>query len=185
MTHEEWLVAISHMKARWPRSDIPDETYQLWYTDLENCTVEEVVDAIQTHQTLSDSGQFPPTSGEILRIIIDKEIPHGYGSGVSWRVAMDAVHKYGIYREEEALDRLREEDPITGETVRLFGWRELCHYDYGDESTIRAQYRRVYDGVAHRFHYDATVKRLPGAKGPRAIGDITKAVIGDGGDRRG
>jgi hypothetical protein len=80
---------------------------------------------------------------------------------------------------------LEEHDPVTADAVQTFGWRELCHYDYKDENTVRAQFRETFKGTQKRSVQREMQNRLPGGAEVRSIGTIVREVIGDGGDRRG
>ncbi len=81
---------------------------------------------------------------------MDLREPDPLDHGEAWRLAMEAVRRFGSYRQDDALKWLCDIDAALAYAVRTFGFRDLCLFDLGDEATVRAQFRDIYKNAAGR-----------------------------------
>jgi len=113
--------------------------------------------------------RFFPTVAEIRAAASDIVNPAIPSHAEAWGEVVQAIRRYGYYRENEALDSL---SPATAQVVKWLGWQELCTCEEVD--VIRGQFRRAYDEHAGNVRQEAvlpsgireligsTVKSLPG-----------------------
>lgn len=65
-------------------------------------------------------------------------------AGRGWGEVVKAIGHVGMNRFPKF------DDPITSETVRRMGWKEICLAPVDSTSTLRAQFMRMYDMCAER-----------------------------------
>lgn len=103
--------------------------------------------AMAAVQKIVASDEYPvlPTIGKIRKAAAEIAQPNRLSAPEAWGYVMSAIHRYGYYRESEALASM---PPEAAEVLRLMGWQELCHSDNID--VIRAQFMRMYETQATR-----------------------------------
>lgn len=81
-----------------------------------------------------------PTVGKIRRAAADLSRGNELSAPEAWGLAIRAIHKYGYYRETEALASL---PPGVAQVIRWMGWQELCLSENAD--VIRGQFLRMFE----------------------------------------
>ena len=74
--------------------------------------------------------------------------------GEHWKAAVNAIHRFGRYREEEALDSM---DPMTREVVKRLGYQDLCRSE--NQMADRANFRVVFEQVANNERNKAALPK--------------------------
>jgi len=98
------------------------------------------------------TARFFPTVAEIREAaasIVNPAIP---SAAEAWGEVVQAIRRYGYYREEEALASL---SPATAQVVRWIGWQEICICEEVD--VIRGQFRRAYEEHAGNVRQEAVL----------------------------
>jgi len=86
------------------------------------------------------SARYFPTVAEIREAAVSLTAPPVMTALEAWHMVMNAVRRYGYYREQEALASLPAD---VADMVRRFGWREICACEEPD--VMRGQFRRAWD----------------------------------------
>ena len=141
MTIDEFRILTKAMKAVYTSPNFLPDTYavKLWYQMLKDIPYEQATVAIQEYML---TNKFPPTIADIRALTTKSEI-QDWGTG--WQKALNAIRKYGWYRQKEALAEL---DDITRQTVERLGYMELCTSD--NLMADRGNFRMIYEQIAAR-----------------------------------
>jgi len=99
--------------------------------------------------------------------------------GESFDAMLSAIRKHGFYNEQEARAKL---DGLTWRTVQcLGGWEAVCDSPTDQRSTLRAQFRMVYEGLRER---EESHRALPESVRPRIenphqgkVGGVSEAAL--------
>lgn len=135
------LIGLLSMNYRgWPEEGKEEDTAALWLNMLSDIPFEYGQAAVKIHISRS---VFPPTIADIRDAAAKIMQPHQMDAITSWGHVVDAVRKYGMYRQDEAMKALPTE---VADMVRRFTWRELCLSEQPD--VIRAQWRMAWDAQA-------------------------------------
>lgn len=81
-----------------------------------------------------------PTIGKIRKAAQDLCDAGLLTASEAWGQVLSAVHKYGYYREGDALESMA---PEVARVVGWMGWQELCHSDNID--VVRGQFIKMFD----------------------------------------
>jgi len=147
VTRAEYEGLVLQIEARWPGKGWPDATAVVGYADLGGYTQGEVSAAIRAFAV--DGNAFPPTSGQLLGMLLGAQDRHDE----AWGLVRRAIARYGYPQGSEAVAWLEEQDPQAAETVRNLGWLQICHSE--KEDVIRAQFREAYKAAANRAQRNA------------------------------
>jgi hypothetical protein len=101
-----------------------------------------------------------PTVAEIREAAVVNSQPQIITAAEAYQLVLKAIHCYGSYREQEALESL---DPLTRKVTEAIGWRSLCLSEEPD--VIRGQWRKAYEGLEKRVTTEA--------KMPQALKQLT------------
>lgn len=91
------------------------------------------------------TSRFFPTIAEIREASVQLTQPRQIDAIEAWGIIIQAIRKYGHYREKEGMDSL---PPDVREMAKQFTWRELCLNENPD--TLRAQFRMAWETQAKR-----------------------------------
>src|SRR5690242_17498725 len=115
MTQVEWMHIAVEIQARWPQREIPEESWEIWFEDLEHLPAEQVRVAVRA--LYRDGREWAPNGGQILAKVVELDTETaGYGEG--WALAKRASLKSDPIVSQQWLT---ERDPIAAATVR-----QLC-----------------------------------------------------------
>jgi hypothetical protein len=179
MERSEWIEAVALMRLNWPHSRVDDAVVAKWYSDLQHLPAEQVKVAIEA--LYRDGREFPPNGAQILGKIIELG-RDDLGVGEAWRLAHRAAR---IADPAKAEAWLKEQSPAAAEAVRQISGPYLA-YQLDDESTVRAQFRDIYNNVLRGQRRDDAYAGLPSAglrgleRGPRRIGEALKRALPSG-----
>lgn len=140
MNQSEFAKIASAINTYYPREKpFPNkEAAQLWYEEFKDLSYGDVVMALRRHVNTS---KWCPTIAELKEAIV-ANVAGEKDWGDAWNECVNAIHRYGMYCEEEALDSL---DPRTQMVVKRLGYKELCRSE--DLMADRANFRKIYEQV--------------------------------------
>lgn len=164
MTREEFKILVKAMKAVYTQATfLPDaDAFNIWYALLNDMEYRVLNAAIQKYMV---TNKFPPTIADLREIattICCGEKPD-WADG--WQQVLDAIRRYGSYRESEALASM---DELTRICVRRLGFRNICMSE--NIAADRANFRMIFEQNAERNtqanilprQLDNTIKQLQG-----------------------
>jgi Loader and inhibitor of phage G40P len=117
-------------------------TAALWekaFSDMDYPTAEKALIKV-----LSTS-RFFPTVADIREAAAQINQPRIMDAMEAWGLIVQAIRKYGMYRQKEGLDSLPDD---VRAMANRFTWRELCLNENPD--TMRAQFRMAWETQSKR-----------------------------------
>lgn len=144
MEREQFKVLCKGMKAVYTQETfLPDaDAFNVWFGLLGDLDYAVLNAAIQKYML---TNRFPPTIADLREIattISTGTIPD-WGEG--WEQVLQAIRKFGSYRETEALASM---DELTQTCVRRIGFRNICMSE--NITADRANFRMIYEQIADR-----------------------------------
>lgn len=141
MTRDEFVKFISAIKAYYQGDDLfkTKEAMELWYAELKDLDYQIAVGALRRHV---QSSPYIPKISDVRQSVADI-VTNDEGWSKGYADMMMAVRRFGYMQERLALDSM---DPLTRETTRRIGWRQICESE--NPEVIRGQFRMIYDQVA-------------------------------------
>ena len=179
MTLEQWYALAAELQARWPHREIPEESVKLWYEDLSSLPSEEARAAILA--LYRDGREWAPNGAQILAKVSElrRQDPH-YGE--AWKLVNQALMKYGVYDWPSFYSCL---PPAVSEAARRMNFEIQGGYLKAQESTVRAQFRDVFQAVCEERRRTDAYADIPGIttqQGPRKLGEAFQRVLDSGPD---
>lgn len=179
MKRSEWIEAVALMRMNWPHVGIDEKVEKKWFTDLADLPGDQVKVAIEA--LYRDGREFPPNGAQIRGKVseLGRDDPD---HGEAWRLARRASRKAD---PREAFEWLAKQSPAAAEAVREISGFQLS-YRLDDESTIRAQFRDIYNAIVKRNRREDTYAGLPSAglrqleRGPRKLGNALAGALPKG-----
>ena len=143
MTRKEFTKIIGFLSAVIDKP-MSEATIEAWYVMLKDLDYPETMMAVK--KVLAES-QYPtmPAVGQIRKAAAELEGGQAITGAQAWGMLLQAIHKYGFYREREALESLPQD---VAKVVDWMGWSELCHGENVD--VIRGQFLKMYDNQVNR-----------------------------------
>lgn len=144
MTEKEFATYVAALRTYYPRENIlPNkQAAELWYMELQDIPYNVAMMALREHV---HTEKWSPSISEIR--FRASEIVNGrqedWGDG--WQKTIAAIRRYGMYREEEALESM---DELTRATVTRLGYQNLCLSD--NQAADRARFKDIYEQLAER-----------------------------------
>lgn len=136
-------MAISEIYMAWPK--FTKQQAALYDRKLKDIPDEILFRAIDA---LINESEFLPTIAEIRK---RSRSLYAQAAGITapdaskgWGDVVVAISRVGMNRFPKF------DDPITSETVRRMGWKEICLAPVDSTSTLRAQFLRMYAQCAER-----------------------------------
>lgn len=151
MTDEQAAYLVALAVANFPNLQEKDlrPTVELWLRMLGDLPYQVVEKALVK---VLATAKFFPTVAEIREAASELMQPEGMLPGEAWGLVLEAVKRYGSYRQQEALASLPED---VATTVKYMGWQEICLSEQPE--VVRAQFMRIYEQVAARKREEVTV----------------------------
>lgn len=180
MTRSEWLKLAAVIQARWPNREISQESWGIWFEDLEPFPAGQVNAAVTA--LYRDGREWAPNGAQIRLKVLELGTP-ARDWGKAYQLAMEAAGPGG--GAATGLAWLEERDPAAADTARRYGWEDFCFGDTTD-STRRAQFRDLFKEVAgsaerhdrYQGIEPAGLKVLEQANAPRRFGDVIQLERG-------
>lgn len=152
MNRKEVINLLGIATANFPSMQQRDmkPTAVLWEKSLSDIPYDVAEKAVL--KVLSTS-KFFPTIAEIREAAVQLTQPRRLDAIEAWELIVQAIRKYGVYREAAALKSLPDD---VAEMARRFTWWELCMNENPD--TLRAQFRMAWETQSKR---EKEIKSLP------------------------
>lgn len=175
MNWEEWNTITVEIQAFWPNRAIPDESFDLWFRDLEEFEAEQVHASVNA--LYRDGREWAP-NGAIIRNKLIELRTDAPDHGEAYSLAMEAAGPGGGFNN--GMSWLAERSPLAAAAAERYGWRDFCLEDTPD-TTRRAQFRDIFNNLVRRAERDqryvgieaAGLKGLPSkSTGPKKLGQI-------------
>jgi hypothetical protein len=119
MTREEFIKAMKFLSTAYDK-EFNQEQVEVWYKFFVNEDYELLKVAIKN---IVSKNKYMPSIAEIkeeMALLQTKDIPKAEDE---WEEVLKAIHRYGIYRQDEALESLK---PYTAYITRHIGFRNIC-----------------------------------------------------------
>lgn len=142
------------------------EVAKVWHAALQDLDYEAVQIAVRKW-TMTE--QWPPTIADIRS---GATVTQESDWSEAWEKVNHVVRCIGPYNQDEALGRL---DEVTRQAVERIGYQTLCGMESREHSTMRAQFRDIYNQIAERKRMDAQLP--PALKAINGQTVITPAIV--------
>ena len=151
MTKSELHKILMTVWIQWPHVPVTSEMTNLWFAAFGSYPLDMFQRALIA-TTLNSTKGFPPTLGEVNNMLLSaKNKPEdNITEGEVWRVILDAIKRFGSYRQSEAIEYLTSLDPRIGQCATIMGWKEMCSWQTDDEVANRAHLWKVFNGIKTR-----------------------------------
>lgn len=144
MTKQEFSMFAMALKTYYPKEALMpnQQAVELWHSQLYDISY-EVARAVLNKWVAVN--KWPPTIADIREQaadIVTGELPD-WSEG--WEQVLKAIGKYGMYRQQDALNSM---DEITRKCVERLGFINICTSE--NISADRANFRAIYESLAER-----------------------------------
>lgn len=152
MTQEEFQLLAKGLKAAYPSPNfLPDDySMKVWFRLLKDIDYALAEAAAYKHIC---SSKFPPSIAELREQSENCKTADTRNWLSGWSLVQKAIGRYGMFRPVEALDSIREQDPLAAAVAQRMGWRLLCESQ--DVTADRANFRQSYETIQNRSREDA------------------------------
>ena len=143
MTRAEAAKLLSVLRAGFPRAfaqidaEQADMMISVWAEMLEDLTYPQVNAAVRA---LFQTNTFMPSIAEIRQTVVKMQRGPVRQGAEGWRDFLDAVSRFGFYRDPEF------NDPLVARCVDALGWQTLCSSE--NQVSDRARFIDLYDALA-------------------------------------
>ncbi len=139
MTKDEFKLIIAMLTAAYPNFEISNKiAFDMWYESLKDIDLKTAKLAVMKQVTES---VYRPTIASLRQMAINIKNPMTTIMGAeAWGEITNAIKKYGLYRESEALESMTKE---TAELVKRFGFKNLCLSE--NQMVDRAHFIKAFD----------------------------------------
>lgn len=98
----------------------------------------------------ASANKWPPSIADIREGAARLTLPEIPDWSEGWEAVINAIHRWGMHRESEALATLPE---IARKAVKRLGWQNICLSE--EIGVERANFRQIYEAIAAREKKDA------------------------------
>lgn len=119
MNKDEFLKGMAILTAVYDK-EFTKEQIEVWYSVLGQYSVDEFSEAISE---LIKTEKKLPTIAHITEQIAKSKLKNIPTAEEEWEEVIDAVHRFGSYREAEAMDSLK---PYTKKIAGYIGYQRIC-----------------------------------------------------------
>lgn len=146
MDKKEFGLFASALRTYYPKEQIlPNaQAMELWFRELQDIPYNVAETALRKWVS---TNKWSPSIAEIREMTANVVNGDQITWAESWRKLKQAVGKYGLGRQKEAMESF---DPITRLCVERFGYRDFCMSDESNEMADRAHFQRIFETIAKR-----------------------------------
>ena len=119
MSKEDFLKGMKILGTAYGK-EFDEDQIEVWYEMLGGYSIEDFKQAIKE---LIKTEERMPSIATITKHIAKKHLKDVPDAESEWSSVIASVHRFGSYREEEALNSLNE---YTAKIVRLIGYYRIC-----------------------------------------------------------
>jgi hypothetical protein len=108
--------------------------------------IDDDVAIAATKAWIAEGNEWPPTAGQILRIVASEELP---SAGEAWEAVWDLACRRGVDAGKALEEELGE---LVARAARSIGWWQICmEPNVREQGFMRQQFLRIY-GDLHEGH---------------------------------
>lgn len=139
MNAQEFSTIAMAIRSAWPNANLmlDDKAKDVWYTMLADLDYNACLVAIKEHMSTC---RFAPSIAELRERCSNVTSVPVQSWGDAWEDVISAIRFCGMYREDEALQRM---DAITRKCVKRLGFQNLCTSE--NITADRANFRMIYE----------------------------------------
>ena len=141
MSKEDFLEGITLLGVAYDK-EFTQEQVEVWYSMLGGYTKEQLRTAIKE---LIKTETYMPTIAHITKQIAKNQTNELPSAEDEWEEVLRAVHRYGTYRQDKALESLR---PYTAYIVNHIGYQIICMSS--DNTWNRKEFIEEYNQLKER-----------------------------------
>lgn len=147
MKKTEIVQLLAVINAAYPNMQVTEAMASIWYELLRD--IDFATAQVAVKKLLLES-PYPPTIADIRKQVASITSPKQLDPAEAWGEVISAIHRYGYYRQEEALASM---SPLVAKVVRYMGWQEICASE--EPSVVRGQFLKMYQQMQERERQDA------------------------------
>lgn len=149
MTEAEFAKLAMAIREMYPQSGVlqTKAAMELWYQLLADLPYQEASAALSSYMV---TNKWPPTVADIREGVTKRTTPELPEWSEAWETVINAIGRWGMHREAEALESMPE---IARQTVKRMGWQHICLSE--NIGVERATFRDIYIVIAKRKERDA------------------------------
>lgn len=144
MTKEDFLKGIKLLTIAYNK-EFTEEQIEVWYSILGEYKVDEFSKAIQE---LIKTEKFMPSIAHITEHIAKAHFKDVPGAESEWDNVISAVHRFGSYKEKEALNNLCE---YTRKIVKLIGYYRICTSTQEEQVWNKKEFIEEYNALKDKL----------------------------------
>lgn len=131
---------IKALKSAYPNFKIIENkiAFEMWLSMLQDIPLDMLQEAVYKHMATEE---YPPSIAQLRKKALSAEVDLKDWSE-AWGLFGKSVSKFGLYRATEALNWIREQDPLAANIIQRFGYQELCESD--NQMADRAHFKTAY-----------------------------------------
>lgn len=118
---------------------------EVWYADFKDTKKEDFKNAIEA---IRNTSSFFPSIADIKNKIAKAHLKDHPDANEEWAKVINAVHVYGSYREEEALNSL---NPYTAKIVKLIGYYRICTATKEEQVWNKKEFIEEYNSLTDKI----------------------------------
>lgn len=144
MNKEQFLRGMTFLGTAY-KQEFTEEEIEVWYTLLKEFTEEDFTNAIKS---LIKTEKFMPSIAHIAEHIAKAHLKDVPDAESEWDNVISAVHRFGSYREEEALNSLCE---YTRKIVKLIGYYRICTSTQEEQVWNKKEFIEEYNALKDKL----------------------------------
>lgn len=151
MNANEFSRLAMAIRTYFPRENVlpNQQAMDLWFYELKDLDFNVASLALRKYV---NTEKYPPTIADLRRLATECVQGQTEDWGKGWEATVKAIHRYGYYREEEALQSFSD---ITRQTVKRLGFKQLCMSE--NLMNDRANFRMIYEQLSNREKVDRQI----------------------------
>lgn len=146
MTRTEAAKILAVIAGLWSNFKGDEKTVDAWAVAFRNIPYANVEQALM-FLFETENRPFAPTANELYQAVkkLHRPVEGDLSPEEAWGVVLQAIRKFGFYRELEAMAAL---PPVIAAAARAMTWEELCCGENHD--ALRAHFFRTYEAMRER-----------------------------------
>lgn len=144
MNKEEFLKGMTILGTAYNK-EFTQEQVEVWYSFLKDYELNDFILAIQE---LIKIEKFMPSIAHITEHIAKTHLKDVPDAESEWGNVISAVHRFGSYKEEEALNSLNE---YTRKIVKLIGYYRICTSTQEEQVWNKKEFIEEYNALKDKL----------------------------------
>jgi len=140
MSKEDFLSTMTILGMAYDK-EFTKNQIEVWYSILKDYTIEEFSMAIQD---LIKTEKFLPTIAHITEQIAKNKTSSIPDAEEEWQEVLSTVHRFGSYREQDALASLK---PYTAKIVSYIGYFRICTASPEEQTWNKKEFIGEYNSL--------------------------------------